>query len=188
MSAQPASPSTEYSWVAKLPLARDPVFVRQMALVFFIPWVVVGLLLLVLEWPPDLQTLRLVLNVVLGVGALMLALYAFVIFGVLRGRQEIRYTLDETGIREQTAGFLKYMNWVRLLLILSGRPTYMGIGLITQGPTANRIPWEKVQTYTADAHSRTITLRQKRTDLMVVHCTPENFERVLAQIQTKTKH
>lgn len=175
---------SEFTWIARLALLRDAVFVRQMALVFVVPLLVLGLLLVVLDWPPDRERLGLILRVVLGIAALFLALYAFVIFGVLRGRQEIRYTLDETGVRMETAGPLKYMNWVRLLLVLSGKPTYAGIGLITPGPQADHIPWKQVQKVIADPQAMTITLRRQRTDLMVIYCTAENYEQVLTRVRT----
>jgi len=176
---------SELSWVAKLPLVRDPVFVRQMSLVFLIPLVVLGLILVVIEWPPDVQRLGMIAKIVLLTGAVMLVLYLFVIFGVLRGRQEIRYTLDAKSAREQTAGPLKYMNIVKLLLVaFSGNPTYAGIGLMAQGPKSERITWKRVQKVVPDPQAMTITLRKGRTDLMVLHCTEENYAQVSAWVQS----
>ncbi|MBN1450294.1 MAG: hypothetical protein JW963_04695 [Anaerolineales bacterium] len=175
---------SELSWVAKLPLVRDPVFVRQMSLVFLIPLIVLGLILMVIEWPPDMQRLGMIAKIVLLTGAVMLVLYLFVIFGVLRGRQEIRFTLDEKGVREQTAGPLKYMNIVKLLLVLSGKPTYAAIGLMAQGPKSERITWKRVQKVVPDPQAMTIILRKDRTDLMVLYCTEENYAQVLAWAQS----
>ena len=174
---------SELTWVAKLPFARDPVFIRQMSLVFVLPLVVVGLLLVVLEWPLDMQSLSMILKIVLVSGAVVLVLYVFVIFGVLRGRQEIRYTLDAKGVREETAGPLKHMNLVKLLLVLSGKPTYAGIGLMAQGPKSERITWKRIEKLVPDPQAKTVTLRKGRTDLMVLHCTEENYEQVLTWVQ-----
>ena len=174
----------ELTWVAKLPFVRDPVFIRQMALVFVLPLVVVGLLLVVISWPLDSQSLSMILKIVSVTGAVMLVLYVFVIFGVLRGRQEIRYTLDAKGVRQETAGPLKHMNLVKLLLVLSGKPTYAGIGLMAQGPKSERITWKRVEEIVPDPQAKTITLRKGRTDLMVLHCTEENYEQVLTWVQT----
>ena len=174
---------SELTWVAKLPFVRDPVFIRQMSLVFVLPLVVVGLLLVVLSWPLDMQSLGMILKIVLVVAAVMLVLYVFVIFGVLRGRQEIRYTLDAKGAHEETAGPLKHMNLVKLLLVLSGKPTYAGIGLMAQGPKSKRITWKRVEAFVPDPQANTITLRKGRTDLMVLHCTEENYEQVLTWVQ-----
>lgn len=174
---------TELTWIAKLPLARNRVFVRQMALVLVIPLALLGLLMLVLEWPPDLWSLGVVAKVVLLTGAILLALCLLVVFGVLRGRQELRYTLDAEGVRETTAGPLKHMNIVRLLLVLTGKPTYAGIGLITPGPQSAGAAWKHIDTVVPDARARTITLRTGRTDSLVVHCTPKTYEQALAWVQ-----
>ncbi len=181
--SKPTKNPSELTWVAKLPFARDPVFIRQMTLVFVLPLVVLGLLLVIISWPLDTESLGLVLKIVLVIGGVMLALYLFVIFGVLRGRQEIRYTLDGKGIREETAGPLKYMNIVKLLLVLSGKPTYAGIGLMAQGPKSERVTWKRAQESVPDPEARTITLRKGRTDVMVIHCTEENYEQVLTWVQ-----
>jgi hypothetical protein len=154
-----------------------------MTLVFVLPLVVLGLLLVIISWPLDTESLGLVLRIILVTGGVMLALYLFVIFGVLRGRQEIRYTLDGKGIREETAGPLKYMNIVKLLLVLSGKPTYAGIGLMAQGPKSERVTWKRVQESVPDPEAKTITLRKGRADMMVIHCTEENYEQVLAWVQ-----
>jgi hypothetical protein len=174
---------SELTWVAKLPFVRDLVFIRQMSLVFALPLVVLGLLLAVLEWPPDMQRLSMILNIMLVTGAVMLALYLFVIFGVLRGRQEIRYTLDAKGVREETAGPLRHMNLVKWLLVLSGKPTYAGIGLMAQGPKSKQITWKRIERFVPDPQAKTITLRKGRADLMVLHCTEGNYEQILTWVQ-----
>ena len=173
----------ELTWVAKLPFARDPVFIRQMSLVFVLPLVVLGCLLVVISWPLDMESFDTIFQIVLVTGGVVLALYVFVIFGVLRGRQEIRYTLDEKGVREETAGPLKYMNFVKLLLVLSGKPTNAGIGLMAQGPKSERVAWKRVQEFVPDPQAKTITLRKSRTDLMLVYCTEENYGQVLTWVQ-----
>ena len=178
---------SELTWVAKLPFVRDPVFIRQMSLVFVLPLVVLGLLLVVLEWPLDMQSLSMILKIVLVTGGVMLALYLFVIFGVLRGRQEIRYTLDAKSAREETAGPLKHMNIVKLLLVLSGKPTYAGIGLMAQGPQSAQTTWKRVQKFVPDPDAKTITLRKGHTDLAVLYCTQENYDQVLAWVQAHVK-
>jgi hypothetical protein len=184
---KPTQDSSRLIWVAKLPFVRDPVFIRQMSLVFVLPLLVLGLLLVVISWPLDSDSWRMIFQIVLLTGGVMLVLYLFVIFGVLRGRQEIRYTLDETGVREETAGPLKHMNIVKLLLVLSGKPTYAGIGLMAQGPKSEQTTWKRVQKVLPDPDAKTITLRKGRTDLAVLYCTQENYDQVLAWVQARVK-
>ena len=175
--------TSELTWVAKLPFVRDPVFIRQMALVIFVPLAVVAILLVGILWPPDRTTVNLIVRIVLVTGGFMLALYLFVIFGVLRGRQQLRFVLDDDGVRVETAGPLKHMGIVKRLLILSGKPTYVGIGLMAQGPTSEHIAWSHVDDFTPDPNVRTITLRKGRKDSALLHCTKENYEDVLAWVK-----
>jgi hypothetical protein len=81
----PTTKTPELAWVVRLPFARDPVFIRQMALVFVLPLVVLGLLLVIILWPLDRESLGLVLRIVLVTGGVVLALYALVIFGCCAG-------------------------------------------------------------------------------------------------------
>ena len=173
----------ELTWVAKLPFVRDPVFIRQMSLVFVLPLVVLGCLLVVISWPLDMESFGMISKIVLVTGGVVLVFYVFVIFGVLRGRQEIHYTLDAKSAREETAGPLKYMNVIKSLLVLSGKPTYAGIGLMAQGPKSERVTWKQVQEFVPDPRAKTITLHKSRTDLMLVYCTEENYEQVLTWVQ-----
>jgi hypothetical protein len=76
------------------------------------------------------------------------------------------------------------MNIVKSLLVLSGKPTYAGIGLMAQGPKSERLTWKQVQEAVPDPQARTIALRKGRVDVMVLHCTEENYEQVLAWVQT----
>jgi len=115
----------------------------------------------------------------------MLTLYLLVIFGILRGRQEIRFTLDEKSAHEETVGPLRYMNIVKLLLVLSGKTTYTSIGLMAQGPKSERITWKRVETVIPSPDTKTVTLRKGRTDLMVLHCTEENSEQILEWARAK---
>ena len=65
---KPTENPSELTWVAKLPFARDPVFIRQMSLVFVLPLVVVGFLLVVILWPLDVESLSMILKIVLVTG------------------------------------------------------------------------------------------------------------------------
>ena len=174
---------SQITWVAKLPFARDPVFLRQMTLVILVPLAVVAVILIAILWPLDRASVVLIVRIVLVAGGFVLVLYLFVIFGVLRGRQQLRYTLDDEGVRVETAGPLKHMGIVKRLLILSGKPTYVGIGLMAQGPTSENVAWSELDGFTPDPHARTITLRVGKKDFAIVRCTKDNYEDVLASVE-----
>jgi len=177
----------ELTWIAKQSLVRDRVFVRQMSLAFGLPLVFLGILMLILSWPPERDSLILVLKIVLVTGGVVGVLYLFTIFGVLRGRRETRYVLDDKGVLEETAGPLKYMNIVKMLLIASGKPTYAGIGMLARGPKSIRVTWKQIQKYSADPQAKTISLRKGRTELLHIRCTDENYQQVLNWIKKHLK-
>lgn len=174
--------SSTLTWVAKESLVRNPVFVRQMALVLIIPLVVLALIMLIVSWPPSAETLGMLLRVVGITGGILLALTLFVVLVVLGGRQQTRYTLNAKGIQAQAAGALKHMNLVKALLVLTGKPTYAGIGLLTPGTQTWRVAWEDVRGADFDPQALTVTLHTGEADdeaePLVLHCTAENFAAV----------
>jgi hypothetical protein len=174
--------ANQLTWVAKESLVRNPVFVRQMALVLIIPLMVLGLIMCIISWPPSGETLGMLLRVVGITGGILLALTLFVVFVVLGGRQQTRYTLDEQGIRAKAAGALKHMNLVKALLVLTGKPTYAGIGLLTPGTQSWQVAWEDLRGADFDPQALKVTLHTRDEDdgaePLTVLCTPENFAAV----------
>jgi hypothetical protein len=55
---------------------------------------------------------------------------------------------------------------------------------MAQGPKSERITWDRIEKYVPDPLAKTIILRKGRTDLMILHCTGENYEQVLTWVQT----
>jgi len=172
------SSSPTLSWVTHVSFWRDPLVAKQLAFVIVFPLLVLFGLLLALEWPVDRDEFWWVTRAVLLIAALILFLYAFVIVGLLRGRIATRYTVDSIGFKEESAGFLKYMNVVRWLLLLSGKPTFMGVGLLARGSSAVSVPWSEVDAVAADDQQRTITLYGGDQELMVVRCN-DNYDDVV---------
>ncbi|MFQ5460746.1 MAG: hypothetical protein ACE5EL_08135, partial [Anaerolineae bacterium] len=148
------------TWVARSSLWSDPVVAKQLAFVFGFPLLFLFALLLVISRPLDLETVAAQAKFTLMVAAVIAGLLAFVVVVLLRGRTETRYTVDAEGVKEETAGFLRYMNVVKALLLLSGRPSAMGAGLLAQGPTSTSVPWQRVDGFLSDPVARTVTLNR----------------------------
>ena len=156
---------------------------KQLALAFGLPLLLLFALLLVISRPLDLETVAAQAKFTVLVAAVIAGLLAFVVVVLLRGRTETRYTLDAEGVKEETAGFLKYMNVVKALLLLSGRPSAMGAGLTAQGPTAVSVPWSRVDGFACDAAARTVTLSRAGRGVMVVRCAADNYAQVLMRVE-----
>jgi len=56
---------------------------------------------------------------------------------------------------------------------------------MAQGPKSERITWKRVEPIVPDPDAKTVTLRKGRTNLMVLHCTDENYEQVLGWVQMR---
>ncbi len=166
-------------WCVVFPFKEDPQVVRQLALVIFLPLLLLYLFLLALELPISLADFWQISKVLLAISGFMILLYAFVIVVLFRGRQELCYTLDDEGIKIQSGGIVKHMGIIKLLLVLSGKPTAMGAGMLAQGPTNEMVDWKKVDRVEGNDLEKTITLYKGSRELAVVHCNAENYERVL---------
>jgi len=178
-------PNTQPSliWNVAFSLLRDTTVVKQLAFVIGIPLILVFILLMIILWPIELETFWWLLKIILAITAFVVLLFTFVVLVLFRGRQEIRYTLDARGIKGESGGIVKYMGIVKWLLILSGKPSAMGVGLLAQSPYAETVEWKIVDEIVPNSEQKTITLLKSRQPLMVVHCTEQNYVEVLQRAQ-----
>jgi len=179
------TPSEEMSqhhltWVANRPILRDPIVVRQLALVFAIPMVVLFVILAIIQWPWDADTWRLLGQITLVTAAVFLALLLIGVAVVALGGYRQIYRLDDEGIGGRPHGRTAVKNGVvNTLLILSGRPSAMGAGLLAQSRQVEYTAWRDVDRVETDPRRRTITLYRGRRPGMVVPCDEVHYEAVL---------
>lgn len=173
-----ARPSLE--WDATLNLTRSRVVVRQLALAFGIPIIVLFILLLILGWPIDRKALQTALQIALIVAGIFAVLLLVVLTLVYRGGYQLRYTLNDGGIEGRPRGRTAATNTVaNVLLMFSRRPGAVGAGLIAQSRQVECVAWDKVTGVDTDPNQRTITLLNGRRPLMVVACDEAHYEEVL---------
>ncbi len=159
-----------------------------MLLVFLLPLLFLALLMVASFWPLDAESLKMIAMILLATGGVVLFLYLVVIFIGLRGREDIRYSLDDDGICKAVSGLLKHMNVIKWLLMLSGRPTYVGIGLMTRDTKPERMQWSQIKKIHPDPKNNTIFLNENLDTSMPIYCTEENYRQVLEWIQTHINH
>ncbi|RMG24632.1 MAG: hypothetical protein D6724_05640 [Armatimonadetes bacterium] len=159
--------------------------IQQLGLALGIPLVIVFLLLLALDWPPDVESLLRSIKVVGGVGAfIFFVLLPIALLVTFAGGYEMEYRLNERGIGGRTVGRTAKRNAiVNFLLILSGRPTAMGAGMAAQARQVEYVAWKDVQRVEADPKRRLITLKKGRWPLMVVACDEAHYDAVLQEAQ-----
>ncbi len=186
-ATSPTADAPVLEWTARISLARSGVVLRQLALALGIPIVLLALLMLILEWPPDLRSAGVALQVAGIVAGIFLVLLAIVLGLVYRGGYEYRYTIDSRGIRATAHGRTAATNRVvNLLLLLSGRPSAMGAGLLAAGRQSEFVPWSQVSGIDVDEGQRTIALLQGRRALMLVACGPAEYAAVLGYVRAAT--
>ncbi len=115
-----------------------------------------------------------------------LLLLAFFVMAVLYRRYEYRFTLDEQGVSASTIGGTRKKNAViNALLVLSGRPSAMGAGMLAGSRQDQRVRWKDANAFRVDTRRRQIALRRGRRTLMLIQCTQENLEIVRQVVEER---
>lgn len=184
VSATKDAPS-HYCWVASRPILRDPLVLRQLGLVFIISLAVLLVIMAIIQWPWDQDTLRLLGGITLITGAIFLVLLPIGVAVIAAGGYQVEYRLDDEGIGGRPYGRTARKNAVvNILLVLSGQPWAMGAGMLAQSRQAEYAAWKDVDRVETDPRQRTITLYRVKRPLMVVACDEDHYERVLDAART----
>jgi len=178
-------PQYKLEWVAPFPIWHNRVVIQQLALVFIIPLLVLLAILVLILWPPDGEKLLLMGRIVAITGGIFLALLLAGTAVVSAGGYEMEYRVGEQGIGGRPHGRTARKNrLINLLLVLSGRPSAMGAGMLAQSRQVEYVAWKDVGRIEADPRQRTIALYRGRRPLMVVACDDAHYEAVLQEART----
>jgi len=172
-------------WDMEIPLLANREILGGVLKTFLIALLIMSGLMTVIfasqgEWhdiAPMLRMLALVTGGLLGMAALIMVL-------VFRNRLRVRYTIGPEGICfEQTDTTVRRTNRLVFWLgILTGRPQAIGTGLIAQSQETMTMTWGGAFTAAYDPHRFVITLKNRWRNLLVVHCTPQNYASVATLI------
>jgi hypothetical protein len=172
-------------WVAPFPIWRNRVVIQQLALVFVIPLVILSVILALILWPRDSETLVFLGEIVLITAGVFLILLLIGVAVVSAGGSEMEYRLNEQGIGGRPYGRTAKKNTViNTLLVFSGRPTAMGAGVLAQSRQVEYTAWKDVHRVETDPKRRTIALYKGRWPVMVVACDDAHYEAVLHQARS----
>jgi len=179
-SPKPQAEDYLMEWVATLSILQNKVIMRQLALIFFIPLGFLFLVLLLADWPPDLENLVFNLKIVLITAGIFLALLLIAIGLVYGGRYEYEFRLNKKGIGGRPHGRTAKKNAIaNFLLMFSGNPTAMGAGASAEARQIEYVAWKDVDRVVPDERRKTIALQKGKRPLMVVPCDEEHYEAVL---------
>jgi len=176
-------------WVASLPFWHNTVVIQQLALVFFLPLALLLGVLIVADWPLDAEMWLFDSKLVLIVATIFLVLMVIGVAVVFAGGYEVEYRTNDRGIGGRPRGRTAKKNaLVNFLLMISGRPTAMGTGMMAQSRQAEYVAWKDVERVETDPQRRLITLKKGRRPLMVVACDEAHYDAVLQFAQNKVTH
>ncbi len=171
------------TWQASLCLMTNAVVIRQLffVLAFSVLCVMVFVLSLdAFEGQLSLESAWhyfLIALLILGGLSLLAALVMLVVYG---NQYDYRFSVDEVGVKAETAGGTRLKNAViNFLLLLSGRPGPAGAGLLAVSRQSELVKWKDVDRLDFNTEKKEIVLRRGKRMLMLVQCTAENFDRVL---------
>lgn len=161
-------------WQARVPIFRNHVILRQLAVAVGIPF---GLIALVigLSSGKGMDTLY-ALGLIVGV----LVLTWLFIMAVYRGEYEAEFVLDNKGAlcRTQAEQLKKnrVINTLTVMLgLLTGRPAVAGAGLLAQSRQEVFIRWNRVVKIKFKPKSHTILLCGGWTEQVALFCTQDNY-------------
>ncbi len=192
----PATPAAgrrgPITWNVEIPLLTNAVVLKQLFFVLGLSSLCVLVFVLSLESLEGDLTLAAALKYflialsILGGISFLAVLVMLLLYG---NRYEYRFTVDEAGVTAETTGGTRRKNAVvNLLLLLSGKPAPAGAGLLAASRQSEQVKWENVENIETDPARLQIVLRRRGRAVMLMRCTPENYQEVLYRVKIALAH
>jgi hypothetical protein len=168
------TPGKALAWSRVVPLITNPVVVKDLFLVLFIPAVFAGILLSVIT--RDASFLLLFLAIAAGILILGLVIMAVLQLGTKGGLNTFFYISDE-GVAFKAGKETKVLNRVSTIGSLAmGSAGGTGSGLLAISEEANTLFWENIRYITIRTGMKMIVFRSPYLiSPIALYCTDENF-------------
>ena len=133
------------------------------------------------EWDALQSMAGMVAAITFGLWLLGLAIMA----ALFRGRFRVRYTLSDQGLRCDTLDqvAIKANRLAIVVGVLARKPGLAGAGLIGRSRESEAVRWGGAFTAVPQPRRHLIALRNRWRNIMLVQCTRENYETVLARLE-----
>jgi len=173
----------KYQWQISIPIFRNSIILRQLALAVGIPF---GLVIAILIFFSGINRYTLYALILISATLALSWLFIMIVYG---GRYDVEFLLDQRGAHSQTQENQRKKNRLinRLTIIaglISGKPAVAGAGLLAQSRQAESIKWTEVRTVKYDSRRKTILLSGGWTKKMVLFCERDNYESVSGAVKT----
>jgi hypothetical protein len=173
-------------WSIKVPIFRNPVILRQLALAVGIPF---GLIFVImLASGATLKDLRYP-AILVGLLFFLTWLFIRIVWG---GKYDAEFVIDDKGIRCRTAARQARQNRIInaltvVLGLLSGKPAAAGAGILAQSRQDVLVKWGGINKIKELPGRNTIMVYGGFAQNIAVFCTPENYAQVRERIAAKAQ-
>lgn len=171
----------EFKWSCSVPIFSDPLIAKQLLIAVGLPFGVVLLMIAVLSrFSRDgLYAIAMILGLLILTGLFVKVVY--------KGRYEVEYWIDASGIRcKYASNQLKKNRLVNGLTVflglILGKPTIAGAGLLAQSRQEVLLKWRRVQSVRYYPKHRRIHLRAGWFETVVVYCNDDDYDRVCERV------
>lgn len=176
-------------WEIYVPIFRNRFILKGLGLAVGIPFGIVIAVIIVAAKGDVFNTDA---KYALGLIALLFVLTFLLILVVYGGKYAPGFIVDETGIvnytQDRQAGRSRIINGLLIALgAMSGSPTVVGAGMVTQSRQVIRLKWKSIRKVRYDPKRRTILVRGGYTERIVLFCTRENYARVEQMVQDQLR-
>lgn len=174
------------AWSIKVPIFRNPVILRQLALAVGIPFGLIFVIMLASG-----ATLADLLYPAILVGLLFFLTWLFIRI-VWGGKYDAEFVIDDKGIRCRTAARQARQNRIInaltvVLGLLSGKPAAAGAAVLAQSRQDVLVKWSGINKIKELPRRNTIMVYGGFAQNIAVFCTPENYARVRDSIASRAR-
>ncbi|KJS21678.1 MAG: hypothetical protein VR72_09280 [Clostridiaceae bacterium BRH_c20a] len=180
MSAVKVMNKEYMQWEIDVPIFRDPIILRQLAIAIGIPFGLLFVILLIVMRGKVFTVYTLYALGLISATFLLTYLLIMIVYG---GKYGAGFIIDDKGILNYTQKKQAKRNLIINVLtvvlgLLSRKPAAMGAGLLAQSRQTVFIKWKKIQKVQFYPQSKTILLRGGFSEKIAVFCTEKNYSQV----------
>jgi hypothetical protein len=173
-------------WSIQVPVFRNPIILRQLALAVGIPF---GLIFVImLASGASIADLRYP-AILIGLLFFLTWLFLRIVWG---GKYDAEFVVDNKGVRCRTAARQakqnRIINGLTVVLgLLSGKPAAAGAGILAQSRQDVLVKWGSIKRIKELPRSHTIMVYGGFAQNIAVFCTPENYQQIREHIASKVR-
>jgi hypothetical protein len=176
-------PAASLTWVRKIPLITNPFLVLQCILIPLGLGLILGLIFWLITGAQDMLLMFIVIGAFLAVLFLLVMLVLQLVTG---GGLATTFFISNEGVAHKAGSTTKNLDTAATVgSVLMGSMSGTGAGLLAMSQECNTLEWSDVRYISVYKSVRSVVFRSRYLiSPVVLYCTEENFETVLAMIRT----